>query len=104
VAALAQQLGRRAHDARHVPGGVDDGVPRTTREGVETAVAVALKALGLREQLRVRLAAREDRHLVTATERLLDDGATEELRPAEDEQPHSLASAARSPSTSAAVL
>ena len=70
----------------------------------EVAVAVAAQLLGLREEPGVRLPAGEDRDLVPARERRLDDRAAEEHRAAEDEQPHSASSAASSRSTSSAVL
>ena len=57
-------------------------------ERVEVAVAVALQVLDLREELGVRLPAREDRHLVPVRERGVDGVAAEELRPAENEQLH----------------
>jgi hypothetical protein len=44
--------------------------------------------LGLGEQVRLRLAAIEQRDPVTGGERLLDEGATDELRPAQHQDPH----------------
>jgi hypothetical protein len=77
-----------AHDARHVAARVDDAVPGAAEKRVKVAVAVTLQALRLGKELGVRLAAREDRHLVAAGERGVDRVAAEELRSAEDEQLH----------------
>ena len=85
---VAQQLDRLPEDPRHVAARVDDAVPASARERVERAVAVADEMLDLRKQLGVRLAAREDRHLVPVGERGVDGVPAEELRPAEDEQLH----------------
>jgi hypothetical protein len=51
---------------------------------VEAALAIAVELLRLGEELRVRLAAVEERQLVPARERRLRDRSAEELRPAED--------------------
>jgi hypothetical protein len=106
VDGVAQQLGRGADDAGQVARRVDDRVPRAAFERAQVAVAIAAQLLGLREQLGVRLAAVEERDLVALLERVLDDGTAEELRPAEDEQPHAAisSSAASRPSTSSSVL
>ena len=79
---------RLAHDARHVAARVDDGVEAAPAERVEVAVAVAAQLLDIREELGPRLAAVEERHLVTVVERGVDDMTTEELRPAEHEHAH----------------
>ena len=55
---------------------------------VEVAVAVAAQLLDIREELGPRLAAVEERHLVTVVERGVDDVTAEELRPAENEHAH----------------
>jgi hypothetical protein len=73
-----------AHDARQVACDVDDGVPRTPTQRVEVSVAVAVELLGLGKEVRVRLAAVEERDFVPACERSVDGRASEELRPAED--------------------
>jgi len=44
-----------------------------------------VQLLDVRKEVRVRLAAREGRDLVTARERRVDDRAAEELRAAEDQ-------------------
>src|SRR5581483_10174367 len=77
-----------AHDARHVAARVDDTVPAPAGERVELAVAVALQVLDLREELGIRLAAGEDRDVVSVGERRVDRVPPQELRAAEDEQPH----------------
>ena len=56
----------------------------------EVAVAVAVQLLDVREQLGPRLPAVEERHVVTAFERRVDDVAAEELRSAENEDAHTL--------------
>jgi hypothetical protein len=69
---------------RDVAGRVDDGVPAPAVECREVARPVAEQMIGLGEEVGVRLPAREDRRLVPAPERRPDDGAPEELRPAEN--------------------
>jgi len=71
-------------DARQVAGDVDHGIPVAVAQRIEVAVAVAVKLLDLREELRVRLPAREGRDLVPARERAVDGRAAEELRPSEN--------------------
>src|SRR5207247_779020 len=83
-----QELRRRAYDPWHVAGRVDHGVPLAALERAQVPVAVAAQLLGLREQLRVGLAAVEERHLVAASKRRLDRGTAEELGPAKDEKLH----------------
>jgi len=51
-------------------------------------LAVAAQLLGLGEQVRVRLAAVEERDLVSAGQGRLDSRAAEELRPAEHQELH----------------
>jgi hypothetical protein len=51
-------------------------------------LAVAAQLLGLGEQVRVRLAAIEERDLVSSGEGRLDGRAAEELRPAEHQELH----------------
>jgi hypothetical protein len=101
---FAQQLGRLPHDPRHEAARVDDGVPAAAAQRVQVPVPVAAQLLDLREELGVRHTPVEERHLVSAGERRLDDGAAEELRPAEDEELHSASSSPSSRSTSSAVL
>ena len=57
---------------------------------VEVAVAVAAQLLDVGEELGPRLAAVEQRHVVAARERGVDRVAAEELRAAENEDPHTL--------------
>jgi hypothetical protein len=66
------------------------------------AGAVAAQLLDLREEIRVRLAAVEERDLVVSGR--LDDRAADEERPAEDEELQSEAIASRSRSTSSSML
>ena len=74
------------------------------KERLELAVAVAAQPLDLREEVGVRLPAVEERELVPAGERRLDEGTADELRSAEDEELQSSPRAASSRSTSSAVL
>ena len=104
VHGAGEQLGRRSNHAGHEAARVDHRVPASPFERREVAVAVAAELLRLGEELGVRLAAVEERHLVPALERGFRCGAAEELRPAEDQQLHSVSSSARSRSTSSAVL
>jgi hypothetical protein len=101
---VGEQLGRGADDARDVAGRVDDRVPAPALERSQVAVAVAAQVLRLRIELGPGAAAVEERQLVTGGERRLRDRAPEELRPAEQEELQSSASAASSPSTSSTVL
>jgi hypothetical protein len=71
-------------DARQVAGDVDHGVPAAVAQRVEAAVTVAVKLLDLREELGVRLPAREGRDLVPARKRAFDGRAAEELGSAEN--------------------
>jgi hypothetical protein len=71
-------------DARQVAGDVDHGVPVAVAQGIEVAVAIAVKLLDLGEELRVRLPAREGRDLVPARERAVDGRAAEELGSAQN--------------------
>jgi hypothetical protein len=90
-----------ADDSREVTGDVDDCVPAAPLQRLEVAVAIAAQLLDLREELRIRLSAVEQRQLVIAREGAFDDRAAEELRAAEDQKSQS-ASSRRS--TSPAVL
>src|SRR5205807_6968242 len=85
---VSKQLGRLPHDPRHEAARVEDAVPRAALERLEVAVAVAAEVLGLGEEVRVRLPAREERDVVARREGGVDRVTAEELRPAEDEQPH----------------
>ena len=84
---VREQVGRRADYARDEAGRIYDRVPFAILERRQVAVAVAAKLLDLRKELGVRLAAVEERQLVAAGERGLGDGAPEELRTAEQQQP-----------------
>jgi hypothetical protein len=71
----------------------------------EITRAITDEALHLQVQLGIRLAAIEERHLVTRRERSIRHGSPEEARPAEEEELHaSSASPASSRSTSSSVL
>ena len=100
-----EELRRVAHEPREVPGRVHDGFPFATPERVEPAVTITGDPLDVRVEVRVRRPAVEEGHLVTRVDRRVDHGATEELGTAEQEESHvSSAMAARSRSTSSAVL
>jgi hypothetical protein len=71
-------------DARQVAGDIDHGVPVAVAQRVEVVVTVAVKLLDFREELRVRLPAREGRDFVPERERAVDGRAAEELRSAEN--------------------
>src|SRR5205807_10670418 len=72
------------------PRALRDARPISLGRREAAAIAVAEELLdAVAEQPAVRPAAVEDRRLVPARERVLDDRAPEELRPAEDEEPHS---------------
>jgi hypothetical protein len=104
AAGVAQLLGEPSDAGGEVAGRVDDDVPRAAGERREVGRPVAAQVLGLGEEPRVRRPAVEERQLVPARERVLGDGAAEELRPAEDQDAQSSPSAASRRSTSAAVL
>jgi hypothetical protein len=93
--ALGEELRGGPHDAGQVSGGIDNRVPVPSLERRKVAVPVAAELLDCGEELRVRLPAIEHRHLVAAGQRLLDDGPSEELRPAENQQPHGRSMEAR---------
>jgi hypothetical protein len=78
------ELDRLAHDTGEIAGDIDRGVPAAAGQRVELAVPVAAQFLDLGIEIGVRLAAVEQRQLVIALERRVDDRAAEELRPAED--------------------
>jgi hypothetical protein len=98
---VAQQVDRLRDDARDLAAGVDDRVPPAPAQCIELPVAIAAQLLDVGVEPRVRLAPGEQRQLVAARERGIDDRAAEKLRPAEDQKPDR-ASSRRS--TSAAVL
>src|SRR5262249_52841652 len=72
----------------NVAGGVDHGVEGLALERRDVALAVAAQAHDLRKPIRVRPAAVEHRDVVAAGQGVLDERATEELRPAEDQDLH----------------
>ncbi len=88
MADVAERVERLADDARDVTARVDDRVEARGPRRVEVAVAVAAQLLDGREELGPRLAAVEERHVVAAFERRVDDVAAEELGSAEDEDAH----------------
>src|SRR5262249_54248855 len=81
-----EQFGRGAHDPRHVAGRVDRRVPLATGERVQPAVAVADELLDLGIEIRVGVAAVEERPLVPAAEGGVGDRPADELRPAEEQE------------------
>ncbi len=87
---VGQRLGRGADHRGDVAGGIQHGVPLATFQRAEVGRPVAAQLLRFGEQLGIRLAAVEERHLVPARERRLDRSAPEEPRPAENEQPHAV--------------
>ena len=102
---VAEQLRARTDHAGEISRGVDDRLPLAAAEPVDPAVAVADDSLELRIEVGGRRAPVEERELVPTLERRVDHGAPEELRAAEQEEPHrSSAMPASSRSTSSAVL
>jgi hypothetical protein len=85
---VTERLGRHPREARDVARRIEHGIPRPPRERRQVLAAVAADPLGLGEQVRLRLAAIEQRDLVTGGERLLDEGTADELRPAQHQDPH----------------
>ena len=85
-------------------GDVDDRIEVPSPKLCEIAVAVADDPLQLGKELRVRQAPVEERRLVPALERRLDDVPAEEPGAAEDEELQSSPRAVSSRSTSSAVL
>ena len=85
-----QSLGGGPHDARQVAGGVDHGVPAAAAERLEATVAVSEQVLGVRKQPGVRPAAMEQRDVMAARARRLDQVAPQEQRSAEEEEAHPL--------------
>src|SRR5262249_49624829 len=83
--ALREQLRRHLDDARHEARRVDDRVPRTAAQRLELAVAIALQLLDVRKQIRMRLAAVEQRQRVAARACRVDDVRPDEVRATEDE-------------------
>jgi len=83
---------------------VDTGVEAAAEQRVERAGTIAAQLLGLGKELGVRLAAVEERRLVSRSEGRLDDRPAEEPRAAEDEELQSDEIASRSRSTSSSVL
>ena len=87
--AAGEQAGGVANPARDARGGVDDRVPFAGAERLQLAgVAVAVQGLDLREERRIRPAAVEERDLVAARLRRLDQMPAEEERPAQDQHSH----------------
>src|SRR6185503_13938510 len=103
---IGEQAGALADDAREVARRVHDGVPLAPAEALEATVAVADDPLELGVEISTGRAAVEERHLVAPPERRLDHRAADELRAAEEQEPHSTSSAtpASSRSTSSAEL
>ena len=83
---------------------VDTGVEAAAEQRVEWAGTIAAQLLGLGKELGVRLAAVEERRLVSCGEGGLDDRPAEEPRAAEDEELQTDEIASRSRSTSSSVL
>src|SRR5205085_281095 len=104
VADARQRLRREPHVPRHARGDVENRVELPSPKPREIAVAVADDPLHLGKELRVRQAPVEERDLVPARERSLDDLPAEEAGAAEDEELQSSPRAASSRSTSSAVL
>ena len=102
---VAEQLRARLHDPREVAGRVDDDVPLASREAVEAAVPIAWDPLELGVEIRPGRASVEERELVSPLECRADDRPPEELRAAEQQEPHESSwMPASSRSTSSAVL
>jgi hypothetical protein len=90
-----------ADDTRQVTRDVDGGVPASSAQRLEAAVAIPAQLLDAGEEVGIRLPPVEERQLVASRERRLDDRPAEELRAAEDQNSQSASS---SRSTSPAVL
>jgi hypothetical protein len=84
AAGVAQYLGGAPHDLRHVPRHVEHGIPGPALERGHVPRPVAVQLFDVRKELAIRLAAVEERQLVPARQRRLDDRAAEELRPPEN--------------------
>ena len=78
----AQCIDRQTHDARDERRDVDYGVPLPSGEGVQALCPIAADLLDVGKQAGIGLAAIEQRQLVVARERSLDDRAPDELRAA----------------------
>jgi hypothetical protein len=85
---VRQQFGRGPDDPGQETRRVEHRVPLAAAQFAEVGRTVPAELFDLRKELRVRLAPVEQRHVVTARERFLDGRPPEELRPAEDQQPH----------------
>ena len=84
----AERFDRETHRARKERRHVQNCVPLAPAERTQILGPVAADLLHVGIQLGIRLPPVEERHVVTARERGVDGRATQELRPAEDEQPH----------------
>ena len=73
---------------REVRSDVEHGVPLASLEGGEIRRPVASQLLHVREELRVRLSAVEERRLVARFEQSVHERSPQEPRPAEDECSH----------------
>ena len=90
MADVAERADRLLHDPRHVAARVDDRVEVAALERGEVAVAVAAQPLHVGEEVGLRLAAVEQRDVVPARERDVDDVPAQELGAAEDEDLHNV--------------
>jgi hypothetical protein len=88
VDGVAQELGRSAHLARQVAAGVDGGIPAPPAQRRQIAAAIAAQPFQVGKQLGMGAAAVEERDLVAARPRRLDQVAPEVERAAQDQESH----------------
>jgi hypothetical protein len=85
---ISEELHRAANHTRDVARRIDDRLPLSPAQSAEVTLPIAMQPLRLREEVRVRLTTVEERHSVTSPKGALNDGTAEELRTAENEEPH----------------
>ena len=73
-----------------VGGDIDDRVPPAAFESREIPSPVAAEVLDLREELRVRPAAVEERHVMAVGEGGVHERPPDETRASQDQQPHGI--------------
>ncbi len=76
--AVTDRLGELPDLPRDERAGIQDGIPGPPGEKIERVLPVAVEVFDLRELSRLRLAPMEDRNLVAATRRFLDERTSEE--------------------------
>ncbi len=88
VDGVRKSFGGGAHDVGDIAARIHDRIPGPAVEQGQVVFAIPADLLSVRKQLGVRLTAVEERDFVSARERRLGGRSTEELRAAEDEEPH----------------